>query len=242
MTETTDARTEGLRITGPADGVLVAELDRPPENLLTVDLCRRLTGLLTEPPPGTHVLRLRATGAAFCLGRERAGSTPGELRAEARVLTRLHQAQRHSEVVTVAEVHGDAAGFGAGLVACCDVAIATADAGFSFPEVSIGLAPAVVLAWLPRLVGERTAFWLTATGERITAERAAGLGLVDAVVADERALRAEGDARVAALRAYHPRVHAEIKETLRLMAPMDADTALDASVDRLVVAAQRRTE
>ena len=36
---------------------------------------------------------------------------------------------------------------------------------FYFPEVGIGLAPALVLAWLPRLIGERQAFWLTATGE-----------------------------------------------------------------------------
>ncbi|SNS61594.1 hypothetical protein SAMN05216276_1012135 [Streptosporangium subroseum] len=67
----------GLTVSAPADGVLVAELDRPPGNLLTVELCEEFVRLLRQPPEGAHVLRLRATGKVFCLGRERAGSTPG---------------------------------------------------------------------------------------------------------------------------------------------------------------------
>src|SRR3712207_6933355 len=49
-------------------------------------------------------------------------------------------------------------------VAACDVSVAVASARIFFPEVSIGLAPALVLAWLPRVIGAREAFWLTATG------------------------------------------------------------------------------
>ena len=69
-------------------------IDRPPDNLLTVGLCAELTELLLSPPPGAHVLRLRAAGEVFCLGRERAGSTPGELRSESRTLVGLHRALR----------------------------------------------------------------------------------------------------------------------------------------------------
>jgi len=65
---------------------------------------------------------------------------------------------RCTRLVTVTEVRGDAAGFGVGVLAACDVAVAEAGARFFFPEVGIGLAPAVVLAWLPRVVGEREAF------------------------------------------------------------------------------------
>lgn len=230
-----------LSISGPVDGVVTVELNRPPGNLWTVELCRRLTRLLREPEPGTHILRLRSAGEAFCLGREREGSTPAELRAEAEALVDLHRAQRQSRLVTIAEVQGDAAGFGVGVVAGCDVAVAAADAGFSFPEVTIGLAPAVVLAWLPRVVGERNAFWLTATGERITAHRALELGLLGAVVPAGR-LRKDVDERIAALREHDPRVHAEIKDMLRVMGAVGADQALDVSVDRLVVGSQRRGE
>src|ERR1700710_1004749 len=154
-----------LVFSSPATGVLEVVIDRPPDNLLTVGLCAELTELLLSPPPGAHVLRLRAAGEVFCLGRERAGSTPGELRAESRTLAGLHRALRDTPLVTIAEVHGDAAGFGVGVLAACDVAVAFSGASLWFPEVGIDLAPALVLAWLPRIVGERQAVWLSAPRE-----------------------------------------------------------------------------
>ena len=232
----------GLKVTTPADGVLDVELDRAPDNLMTVALCAELTALLLTPPADAHVLRLRAAGEVFCLGRERPAATAGDLRAESVVLVGLHNALRTSPLVTVAQVHGHAAGFGAGMVAACDVAVATEDAEFWFPEVGIDLAPAIVLAWLPRVVGEREAFWLTATGEHLPARRAKHLGLVNEVVADGAALEAEVGRRVTALRARSPRVHAEIKDMLRVGRSVDEDTALAVSVDRLVVGGLRRAE
>lgn len=232
----------GLRISDPVDGVVVAELERPPGNLWTTELCQELTAYLQSPPEGVHVLRLRSAGEAFCLGRDREGATPGELRAEAAVLVALTRAFRRSRLVTVAEVQGDAAGFGVGVLAACDVAVAVESARFSFPEVGIGLAPAVVLAWLPRVVGEREAFWLTATGEQFPAARALELGLLNAVAPSAEALRAEVDGRVAALRRGRPRVHAEIRDMLRAMSALSDDEALDLSIDRLVVGSLRRGE
>jgi methylglutaconyl-CoA hydratase len=232
----------GLTVSEVRDGVIVAELDRPPGNLWTTPLCRELTALLDSPPQDAHVLRLRSAGEVFCLGREREGATPGELRTEASVLVAMTRAMRRTRLVTVAEVQGDAAGFGVGVLAACDVAVAEAGAHFSFPEVGIGLAPSVVLAWLPRVVGEREAFWLTATGEKVPAARALELGLVNVVVGGAAAVVAEADRRVAALRERDPRVHAEIRDMIRAMAPLSDDGALDLAVDRLVVGSLRRGE
>jgi methylglutaconyl-CoA hydratase len=232
----------GLRVEQRSDGVLEAVIDRPPQNLLTVDLCAELTELLHHPPEGAHVLVLRAAGTVFCLGRERAGAAPADLVSETRILVALHQALRDSPLVTIAEVHGDAAGFGVGLIAACDVAIAESDAQFSFPEVGINLAPALVLAWLPRVVGEREAFWLTATGEAIGASRARDMGLVNEIVSGADALAKEVAERVAALRARNPRIHSEIKDLLRAFRSLDEDQALELSVNRLVVGALRRAE
>lgn len=232
----------GLTVSEVRDGVVVAELDRPPGNLWTTPLCRDLTALLDSPPQGAHVLRLRSAGEVFCLGREREGATPGELRTEASVLVAMTRAMRGTRLVTVAEVTGDAAGFGVGVLAACDVTVASEGARFSFPEVGIGLAPAVVLAWLPRAVGEREAFWLTATGEQISAARALELGLVNVVVEDAKAVVTEADRRVALLRERDPRVHAEIRDMLRAMSSLSDDGALDLAVDRLVVGSLRRGE
>jgi enoyl-CoA hydratase/carnithine racemase len=233
---------DGLNVSGPLDGVLTVELDRPPGNLLTIELCEELVRLLLKPPDGAQLLRLRAAGEVFCLGRERVGSTAGELWHEAGVLVSVHRALRRTRLVTLAEVRGDAAGFGVGLMAACDVSVAVADARFSFPEVCIGLAPSLVLAWLPRVVGERQAFWLTATGEPISAARALKLGLLNDVVAGPEALVKKVGERITTLRKRDPRLHAEIREMLLAGRSLDEDQALELSIDRLVVGALQRAE
>ena len=234
----------GFTISPVSDGVVVAELDRGPENLWTLGDLHELTTLLTDPPEGAHVVRVRSVNEAFCLGRERGGTStaPGVVRGEAETLVAVTRAFRRTRLVTVAEVQGDAAGFGVGVLAACDVAVAVADARISFPEVGIGLAPALVLAWLPRKIGERQAFWLTATGEKITAARAAELGLLNAVVGSAEELRKDVDERVALLRARSPRVHADIRDMLRAFGAVGDDQALDMSIDRLVVGSLRRGE
>lgn len=231
-----------LVIHDPVDGVVLVEVDLPPDNLYSLEVCRRLVAVLEKPPEGAHVLRLRAAGDSFCLGRERGGTTPAEVRTEAEVLVSLMRALRRTRLVTVAEVQGDAAGFGVGLAAACDVAVALESARFSFPEVGIGLAPALVLAWLPRVIGEREAFWLTATGETITAARAVELSLVNATAGSVEELRRQSDERVAALLRRSPRVHGDIKDMIRMFAEVGDDAALDVSLDRLVVGSLRRGE
>jgi enoyl-CoA hydratase/carnithine racemase len=234
----------GLTISPVTDGVVVVELDRGPENLWTLADLGEVVALLTDPPEGAHVLRLRSVGEAFCLGRERGGTSaaPGVVRGEAETLVAVTRAMRRTRLVTVAEVQGDAAGFGVGMLAACDVAVAVGDARFSFPEVGIGLAPALVLAWLPRLIGERQAFWLTATGEKFSAARALELGLLNAVVGSAEELSKDVDERVALLRSRSPRVHADNRDMLRAFGAVEEDAALDMSIDRLVVGSLRRGE
>lgn len=224
------------------DGVVLVELARPPENLFSIELCGRLADLLDDPPEGTHIVRFRSVGDVFCLGRDRGGSTPAEVRAEAEALAGLTRSAQRTRVVTVAEVQGDAAGFGVGLVSAFDVSVAVRSASFRFPEVGIGLAPALVLAWLPRVVGRREAFWLTATAEPLPAERAAELGLLNEVVDDRDLLVKRVDEMVAQLRSRSARVHGDIKDMLRVFGDCGDDQALDVSIDRLVVGSLRRGE
>jgi methylglutaconyl-CoA hydratase len=224
------------------DGVVLVELARPPDNLFSVELCGRLAHLLDAPPAGTHIVRFRAAGDVFCMGRDRGGSssTPAEIRAEAQALADLTRSAQRTRVVTVVEVQGDAAGFGVGLIAAFDVSVAVRQSSFRFPEVGIGLAPALVLAWLPRLVGRREAFWLTATGTPLGALRAAELGLLNEVVDDRDALIARVDEMVADLRSRSARVHGDIKDMLRVFGDLGDEQAIEVSIDRLVVGSLRR--
>ena len=231
-----------LTIAECRDGVVDVVIDRSPDNLMSVEMCSELTNLATDPPADAHILRLRAAGGMFCGGRDRAGTDPAELVAETEILAGLHRALRESRLVSIAEVHGDAAGFGVGLIAACDVSIAVRDASFWFPEVGIDLAPALVLAWLPRMVGDREAFWLTATGERISADRAERLGLINEVVDGADALTDAVTRRISTLRARNPRIHAEIKSMIRTFNALDENQALETSIHRLTVGALRRHE
>lgn len=222
------------------DGVLDVVLDRGDGNLLTVGLCHALRDMLLAPPTDAHVLRLRAHGEAFCLGRERNAETPAELRHEVDALIDLNRALGTSALVSVAQVHGDAAGFGVGLAALCDVAVAARSARFSFPEVTIDLAPTVVLSWLPRLVGRRRAFLLAATGTPIDANTAATLGLITAVAPSDAELAATVDVYVAALRSRTPRVHSEIRAFLAATADATEAQAYDLAAEKLVLGSLAR--
>lgn len=223
-----------------SDGVLEVVIDRGHDNLFTMSMCDHLSRLLSDPPQGAHVLRLRAKGPTFCLGRERAGETVSDVRQETLSLIGLNTAIGASPLVTVAELAGDAAGYGVGLASLCDLVIAAPSARVWFPEVSIDLSPSVVLTWLPRLVGPKQAFILTATGERIDAKRAAELGLVTEVSHDDAGLEELTTRRIAALRRWSPKVHTQIATFLRSTSDMTEAQAYNLASERLITGSLER--
>jgi methylglutaconyl-CoA hydratase len=82
----------------------------------------------------------------------------------------------------VAAVNGPALAGGCGLVAVCDLAIASTRATFATPEVNIGLFPLFILPALVRAVGRRHALSLALTGRTIDAAEAQRMGLVNSLV------------------------------------------------------------
>jgi methylglutaconyl-CoA hydratase len=229
-------------LTFERDGaVLTARLDAPDGNLMTLAMCDSLTEMLLSPPFGVHIMLIEAVGEHFCLGRERSAATPDDLPDEVRRLVAVNGALARTALVTVARVHGDAAGFGVGLAALADVTVATADAKLSFPEVRINLAPALVLAWLPRIVGRRAAFWLTASGEEVFGDETVRLGLVNEVVPNIAALDTAVARRVEVLLRAEPRVHSEIRAMLRTVGELGEEQAYELATDRLVLGSLRRS-
>jgi len=85
-------------------------------------------------------------------------------------------------VPVVAAVNGFALGGGCELALACDIRIASENASFSQPEVGLGITAGFGGSQrLPRLIGEGMAKQLLYTGERITAQKALEIGLVNAV-------------------------------------------------------------
>lgn len=83
---------------------------------------------------------------------------------------------------TMARVQGAALGGGTGLAAACDMAVAASDASFSTSEVRFGIIPAVISPYVLRAIGPRHALRLFQSAERVTAEQAQAMGLVNEVV------------------------------------------------------------
>ena len=96
--------------------------------------------------PTARVLRIRARGDVFCTGRERAGTDAGSIHREVSRLIELKRLLRASSMITIAEVQGNAFGFGFGLAILCDFTLVSSSARLGFPEMRKGLPPAAIMA------------------------------------------------------------------------------------------------
>jgi methylglutaconyl-CoA hydratase len=220
--------------------VVRVRIDAGPGNLFTPEMSAELTTLLRNPPDGTHVVHLCASGPDFCLGRAPFRKGIGPLTEDVSGLVGVNHALSESPAVTLAEVNGDAAGFGVGLVAFSDVAIASPDASFYFPEVDGGFAPALVLSWLGPMLGRRKAFWLAATGVRLSAREACELGLLTDVAEDAGDLTAAVAQAIELLQSKPPQVHRDIKRLMRLYAAASDETRDGLARDQLIFGVLRR--
>jgi methylglutaconyl-CoA hydratase len=114
---------------------------------------------------------------------------------------------------TVARVNGAAIGGGAGLVACCDIAVAAEQARFAFTEVKLGLAPAVISPYVVKAIGARQARRFFLTAESIGARQAQAINLVHQVVGRDE-LDAAVEAQVNLLLAAGPVAVKRCKELI----------------------------
>ncbi|MFW6124137.1 MAG: enoyl-CoA hydratase/isomerase family protein [Acidobacteriota bacterium] len=114
---------------------------------------------------------------------------------------------------TIAQVNGSAIGGGVGFLSACDIVLAAAPAKFGLSEVKIGLIPAAISPYVVRRIGESKAREYFLTGERITAEKAEKLGLVNHVCSPQN-LEKETQSSTARLLSSGPNAIANCKELL----------------------------
>ena len=167
------------------DGVAHLRLNRPDAlNTMTPDFWRELPELLDEIDrnASARVVVLSSTGRHFSAGMDLAVFTGG------------------SDLLTV---QGGCIGGAVDLVCAADMRYATADSFFCVQEINIGMTADVgTLQRLPKLIPEGVARELAYTGDRMPAERAKDVGLVNEVFADHDAL-IEGVLDIAARIAAH---------------------------------------
>ncbi len=165
-----------------------------------------------------RVVFLRGAGQAFCAGadlewmRDSVDWSESDNRDDAYGLAKMLKALHDMPALTVALVNGAAFGGGAGLVAACDMAIATQGAKFAFSEVKLGLIPATISPYVVDAIGPRHAKALFCTGGIFDATHAHEIGLVQSVAADAAAMRVRANQIAAEAIAAAPEAVRESKK------------------------------
>jgi methylglutaconyl-CoA hydratase len=193
------ATTELVHIKATPSGAVTVIMNRPARrNAFNADLISALEEAFRtlQGAEGVRVVFLRGAGGAFSAGadldwmREAADRTEADNRADAMELAKMLKALHDLPALTVALVEGGAFGGGGGLVAACDLAIATQGSSFAFSETRLGLIAATISPYVIQAIGPRAARALFATARTFDAAYAQQIGLVSEVVADAAALEA----------------------------------------------------
>ncbi len=215
-------------------GVATVTLDRSElHNAFDDELIAALTGTFEAlgRDSRVRVVVLAARGKSFSAGadlrwmRRMAAYSREENLVDARSLARLMRTLDELPKPTVAVVQGPAYGGGVGLIACCDVALASPRATFCLSEVRLGIVPAVISPYFVAAIGPRAARRYMLTAETFDAEEARRLGLVHEVV-DPAALWPAAERVLEALLRNGPQALGAAKALVARVARSPLDDAL----------------
>ena len=216
--------------------VTTVRLRRPDvRNALNEAMIAELTQAFGGLPATTRVAVLAGEGTAFCAGADaewmkRSKSfSREENERDAAALARLLTTIDECPVPVIARVSGAALGGGAGLVAACDIAVADEAAQFGFPEVRLGLVPAVISTFVLPRIGTRAARRYFLTGERFAAPQALALGLVHEVTRAE-ALDSKVESIVREILLGGPKAVGVAKRLIRDIASLPRDRAIEETI------------
>lgn len=174
-----------------ANGLATVTLNRPEvynalHDAITYELQDALK--LISKDPSIRVMVLTGAGKAFCSGQDLKAAAGQEKRS---FLDSLHKrynpiisAMRNLPKPIICRLNGVAAGAGCSLALACDMIIASEEATLIEVFINIGLVPDSGSSYfLPRLVGKAKAFELCSMGNKVKANEALQLGLVNRVAA-----------------------------------------------------------
>ena len=177
-----------------SDNIAEIMLDRPPVNALSMDLIDALLAALAKARDDEAV-RAVIIGSAhkvFCAGLDLdiVRGKPGieTKKFLERLYLALNDTQYRMGKPTIAAVDGAVRAGGMTIAISCDMIIAGDACTFGYPEIDVGLIPAIHFVQLPRLVGKHRAFGPLFLGDPFDADTAFRLGLVSELVETGSAL------------------------------------------------------
>lgn len=217
-----------------ADKVATVTLNRPDlRNAFNEQAIAELARVFDElgRNDAVRAIVLAANGPSFCAGadlnwmKKMAGYSHDENEADAMRLAEMLRTIYLCPKPTVARVQGDCYAGGMGLVAACDIVVASDTAGFCLSEVKLGLIPATISPYVIKAMGEQAARRYFLTAERFDATEAQRIGVAHTVVAPE-ALDATVAGIVKALVNNSPHAVRQAKTLVREIVGQPVDDAL----------------
>jgi len=177
------------------NGIVKITLNRPPANVLSVDLMDELNATFEslEYQRDVKLVVLAATGKYFSAGFELGDHLGDRAYVMMESFKKIFENLAKLDKPVLAVVAGSALGAGSILAAGCDMVLAGAGARFGHPEIKGGVFNPVAAALLPRLIGRKRAFDLLLGGATVTAADAERIGLITRAVPDDK-LEAEAAA------------------------------------------------
>jgi cyclohexa-1,5-dienecarbonyl-CoA hydratase len=170
-----------------ADGVGTITLNRPPVNILNIEMMEEINRALRDlkGEKGLRVLVFRAEGKAFSAGVD-VGEHMGDM--VKRMIETFHGMFRlmdELQAPSIAVVNGSALGGGCELALYCDMVLATEKSTFGQPEIMVGVLPPIAALILPRIIGRKKAMELILSGKTIGARDALEMGLINRIIAED---------------------------------------------------------
>lgn len=239
-----------LKVAIDADGIATVTLDRPEvHNAFDDVMVAELTGVLREldAEPDVRVVILAGNGPSFSAGanlnwmRRTADYSAADNERDALALATLMNTLYRLSKPTIARVHGPAYAGGLGLVACCDIAVATREAKFCLSEVRLGLVPAVVTPYVMAAIGERQTRRYVLTAETFDAAEAYRIGLLHDIV-EEHELTPTLNGLVTLLFRAGPLALAHSKAWIEKVAASPIDSTLVAQSAALIAGLRASAE
>jgi cyclohexa-1,5-dienecarbonyl-CoA hydratase len=225
-------------------GVARLVLNKPPYNVLDIAMMQEINRALEElnGDPSAKVLVFEAAegSKAFSAGVDVSEHTADKVDEMIEVFHRIFRLLDALDVPTVAVVGGAALGGGCELALFCDMIIASERASFGQPEIQVGVLPPIAVVALPGIIGPKKAMELVLTGERIRADEAERLGLVNKVVPPEE-LQAATDELVGKLSGLSAAVLRLTKRAVKIGSVGRFDEGL-AAVEELYLGSLMATE
>jgi len=217
------------------EGVATILMRRPEaRNALSLELIKALGEAVDQvaEDAAVRVLVLAGEGRSFCAGMDLKAvrSDPVAMGEMLRLLSQVSRRIRRLPIPTIARVQGAAVGGGCGLMVVCDFALTHAEAKLGYPEVDLGVCPAVVAPWLIRRIGAGRARSMLLAGGTMTGSEGFAAGLATHLVPVE-ALDSETIALAHRLRSGGPMALAATKRWMNELDGSNDDAILDKAAE-----------